>query len=245
MYVAALLRCSTSMMRVGCLPRRCKQAALLLVCAASALNAQAADEAPNAPASVLSAQPDSVEAKPVLEGAAAQAAELDKPLRGVSMQAHVGGGYSVLDRKIASSTTFPQLTGRNELLGAGPAVDVTLGVDLLQWLSLQISGGMTLAGARRADYVHSLAQSYGAVGVRVSLPFRARWNVNLAPAIGYFRQDNEVDPPQSGVGILGQVGVEYFAHVRHFSLGADLAIQAPLAPTRVFIGVLPHVRYTF
>lgn len=189
--------------------------------------------------------PTTNEAAASLEGQAAQAEAMDKPLRGVSMQAHVGGGYTVMSQKIGVNTTFPQLTGQSELLGAGPAVDVTLGVDILSWLSLQLTGGMTLSGARRADYVHSLSQSYGAVGVRFAVPFRDRWVVNFAPAVGYFRQDDEVDQAKSGVGLMGQVGAEYYAHVRHFSVGADLAVQAPLAPTRVFIGVMPHVRYTF
>lgn len=247
MNVAAPKRFSTSR-RATCTtlaPRMLrilpKSVSWALVIGTASLVHAAPDERP----AVAPQVQESAEQPTALESSAAQAAQMDKPLRGISMQAHVGGGYMVLDQKIPANTQFPQLGGRNELLGAGPAVAATLGVDLLEWLSLELTGGMTLSGARRADYVHSLSQGYGAIGARFGLAFWDRWKLNLTPAIAYYHQDNEVDVASSGVGLMGQVGVEYYAHVRHFSVGADLAVQAPLTPTRVFIGVMPHVRYTF
>jgi hypothetical protein len=130
-------------------------------------------------------------------------------------------------------------------LGAGPAGDVVLGIDLLSFLGLQVTGGVTFAGGRRPDYAHSLVQSYVAIGPRFTLPVDARWAVNLAPSFAYFHQDDGIGAAASGAGIVATAGVEYWAHVRHFSVGADLNVQVPLAPTRLFVGILPHVRYTF
>lgn len=188
----------------------------------------------------------------------ARAATLERPMRGLSMQMHVGGGYWVMNRKIPMNTTYPTLVGRSEMVGAGPSIDGVLGLDVLPFMGVQIAGGMTLGGARRSDYMHSLAASYGAVGLRFNIPLshlrrgvvtktqsQDRWFLNLTPSFAYFMQSDDIESPKSGAGILLAAGLEYAAHVRHFSLGADLVVQAPLAPTRVFIGLMPHVRYTF
>lgn len=188
----------------------------------------------------------------------ARIATLERPMRGLSLQMHVGGGYWALNRKIPPNTTYPTLSGKSEMVGAGPSIDGVLGLDVLPFMAVQIAGGMTLGGARRTDYMHSLAASYGAVGLRFNIPLshlrrgaveknptNDRWFLNITPSFAYFTQNDEIDAPKSGAGVLLAAGLEYAAHVRHFSLGADLVVQAPLAPTRVFIGIMPHVRYTF
>ena len=41
------------------------------------------------------------------------------------------------------------------------------------------------------------------------------------------------------------LGFEYFVHVRHFSVGADVTAFATTVPHRVFVGLVPRMKYTF
>lgn len=41
------------------------------------------------------------------------------------------------------------------------------------------------------------------------------------------------------------LGMEYFTHLRHFSVGVDLVLGAMLWPFQLHTGVVPHVKYSF
>lgn len=196
------------------------------------------DAKPAAPAkdanALLSASQSSQETQP-----------LEEIVHGVFMQMRVGGGYLVKSSTIPPDPFFPTLAGQSESFGAGPAVDFALGYDISDNFALQLVGGMTFSGGRRTDRVRGLAIVYGGVGARVSIPMNERLNLVVSPNIGYASSTTAVEAATSGLMVAVNGGFEYFVHVRHISLGADLSVQAPFDPVRVFVGILPYIRYAF
>ena len=67
----------------------------------------------------------------------------------------------------------------------------------------------------------------------------------MSGAATFVQADNGVDDAESGAGVLVGTGLEYYVHVRHFSVGIDLTALAPLSPTRVFVALTPRLKYTF
>lgn len=188
---------------------------------------------------------DDLEAAPQASASAAPA--LVEVVRGAYVEMRSGIGYTVLGKKVGNEVAaeYPQVPGQSESLGVGAAVDLALGYEFTDGVALQLLGGVALANSRRQDYVRGIGITYGGLGLRLQIPLRDRLHMILAPGIAYARSDNAVERPTVGMMVVGSAGFEYYAHVRHFSLGADLSVLAPLTPLRIFVAVMPHIKYTF
>ncbi|HET6343911.1 MAG TPA: hypothetical protein VFH51_03215 [Myxococcota bacterium] len=200
-----------------------------------------------APAIAESAKAPRQEDGPDSPKAQAQAgtAPLEEIVHGAYAQMRAGGGYMVKSSSIDPNPTFPQLAGQSESMGAGTEIDFALGYDVADSLGLQLVGGMAAVSGRRQDWVRGLSLGYGGAGLRLSMPMGDRLNLVVAPSFVYCWQSLAVEKPTVGVGVMASVGFEYQVHVRHFSLGADLNVLVPMTPLRAFVGVVPHIRYTF
>ena len=168
-------------------------------------------------------------------------------VRGLFVEARVGGGYMVQNGTIPAGDPYaPQLAGETEGLGGGALVHLALGYDITELFSLQAVGGMTLASSRRRKlWVRDLALSFGGAAVRLAFDLGDRLDLLISGGGGYAMADNGVDAPQKGPVAFGGLGVEYYTHVRHFSLGLELAVLAPLSPKRLFVSLAPQLKYTF
>ena len=188
-----------------------------------------------------------LEAKVPLPAAAAPApvVDLQQPVHGLYTEAHAGLGYAVKDAPIPATANFPTLGGSPEMLGSSTWVDVAIGYEALDNVALQLSGGLHGVNGRRSDRVRGLALAYGGLGVRLGLPLATRLLVTLVPQVLLVRADSQADPAHIGLGGMLGLGIDYFVHVRHISVGIDLNGMLALDPTRILVGVAPHVRYTF
>jgi hypothetical protein len=173
------------------------------------------------------------------------AAPLEQIVHGAYAQMRTGGGYMVKSSSIDPNPAFPQLAGQSESMGAGTEIDFALGYEVADTLGLQLVGGMAAISGRRQDWVRGLSVGYGGAGLRLSMPMGDRLNLVVAPSFVYCWQSLAVEKPTVGVGAMASVGFEYYVHVRHFSLGADLNVLVPMNPVRAFVGIVPHIRYTF
>ena len=175
----------------------------------------------------------------------ASAPDLEEIVRGVYVEMRGGIGYTVLSQKIGTEAAYPQLQGVAEGLGTGAAIDMALGYEFTDFIAAQLLGGMSLLNGTRSDRVRGVSVVYGGLGLRLQIPLRERVHLIVAPGVTYSKSDNAVDPASTGLGIIASVGFEYYVHVRHFSLGVDLTAVVPTAPVRGYVGVMPHVKYTF
>lgn len=174
-----------------------------------------------------------------------EAAPLEEIVHGFFMQMRVGGGYMVKGSTIPQDNAFPTLQGASESFGSGPAVDFALGYEVADTVALQLIGGMTFSGGRRTDRVRGLAITYGGAGIRLAIPMSERLNLVIAPNIAYASSSTAVEAAMDGLMVVLNGGFEYYVHVRHISVGADLSVQAPFDPLRIFVGILPYIRYAF
>ena len=168
-------------------------------------------------------------------------------LFGVDDAAFAGEGEEVRGTAKISDAgpAYPTLNGQGECLSTASGVDLSLGYDVTDNVGIHVTGGVLAAVGCRNDRVRALGIAYGGLGARFRLALSERLHVAISPQIAYARTDNGVEKAKTGalIGIAG--GIEYYVHVRHFSIGAELALLAPLSPTRVVLGLQPHVRYTF
>lgn len=235
-------------------PRSWILSAVALLASPSIASAQdAADEIIAAPADEEPAEPDAPEqvaAPPeaVATGSVSDQAApgtLQSIVRGLYLEARVGGGYGVVSADIPDDPVFPLLAGESEQLGAGSQIGFHLGYDVTDSLALELVSGATFISGRRTDRVRDVGLLYGGIGARLSFELERRLNLNLAGAATFVQADNGVDDLESGAGVLAGVGLEYFVHVRHFSIGIDLSALAPFSPSRVFVALTPRLKYTF
>jgi hypothetical protein len=189
-------------------------------------------------------------AEPAKSDAPKAQAETPAPLaaivRGLYVEARLGGGYMVAEQKIPKNDKYyPELSGKPERLGPGTMMHLALGVDLLDAVALQAVGGSTLVSSTRKTRVRDLGLVFGGAGLRFSLPMSERLRFVVAAAGVYVQSDNGVEKAETGAGAFGNLGLEYFVHVRHFSIGLDASVLAPFSPARVFVGLGPQIKYTF
>lgn len=176
----------------------------------------------------------------------ASGASLEDRISGFFIEARAGGGTMVLNESIEENIYFPQLSNVSEGLGAGTQLEVGLGYDISERIALELLLGGAFISGTRSDIVIDLSVVYAALGVRIGIPLAERLDLSILPAAGYAISDTSLEQQSGPYARLG-VGIEYFVHLRHFSLGIELAATAPNLTqlSRLFIGVSPHVKYTF
>ncbi|OGQ91740.1 MAG: hypothetical protein A2289_11845 [Deltaproteobacteria bacterium RIFOXYA12_FULL_58_15] len=168
-------------------------------------------------------------------------------VRGFYVDARMGGGFTLVSADMSKELqlAYPD-AGVSEELGAGAHVHFSAGYDISEQIALQLLGGATLiSGRRTADPVRDLSLVFGGVGARLAIDLTNRLDLVSAIGVAFISASNSVDEAESGVGILGNVGLEYYVHIRHFSVGVDLSVLAPMSPFRLFLGISPTVKYTF
>jgi len=178
-----------------------------------------------------------------------QAAPLASVVRCFYIEAKGTGGYTVVDQKIPNTpslaASYPQAVGQKEKLGGTAGLQLNVGYDLSDNIALQLVGGELFASGRRSDVARDLSLAYGGIQARVAFDLTDRLDVLASAGVAYGSQNNQVEKADKGAGILGGIGLEYYVHVRHFSVGLELSAIAPTSPSRVFIGLSPQIKYTF
>lgn len=216
--------------------------ALSLAVSTVALSARAQADAP-APASPSEGAADGV-SEQGQGGAPRTRAPLAAVVRGLFLEMRVGGGYAVVDADVPSDPAFPDLEG-SEGLGSSMLMGMSLGYDVHEAFAVEVLAGASLVSGTRQDRVRDLALFYGGVGLRGAFELTERTRIAIGAGGGFVRADNAVEAVESGPALLGTFGLEYFAHVRHFSLGLDANVLAALSPSRVVVGLTPKLKYTF
>lgn len=179
-----------------------------------------------------------------------QADPIASVVRGFYIEAKATGGYTLSDQKLEAplvgpGTPYPQAAGQSEKLGGTAGLQLNIGYDLTDNIALQAVVGEMFVSGRRSDIVRDLAVAYGGLQARVAIDLTDRLDLLLSGGVAYASQSNQVEKAEKGAAVLGGVGLEYYVHVRHFSVGLELSALAPLSPTRVFIGLSPTIKYTF
>jgi hypothetical protein len=184
-------------------------------------------------------------------GLEAQAASAPAAIvRGLFTAMRLDGGYMVARQKIklsdAEKAQLPaSLDGQDEGYGAGRMLEVELGYDITPVFAVEALGGVSLVSGTRSDRVRDLGVYFGGLGLRVSPAFSERWRFVIAAGAGYADAEDAISPAQRGPAAFGNVGVEYYVHVRHFSVALEASMLAPLQPLRIFVGLGPELKYTF
>jgi hypothetical protein len=169
-------------------------------------------------------------------------------VRGLYVEARLGGGLMLKSASLADSVINEHRLspGASEDLGSGAFVHLTLGYDLNDFFAVQASGGVTLvAGTRGQEPVRDLSMAFVGMGARLAFKLAERLHVLASMGVVYLSADNAIESPKTGVAVLAGSGIEYYVHVRHFSVGIDVSVLAPLSPLRLFVGVGPTIKYTF
>jgi opacity protein-like surface antigen len=178
-----------------------------------------------------------------------QAAPLASIVRGFYIEAKGTGGYTVSDQKVPTTpslaASYPQAVGKDEKLGSTAGLQLNIGYDLTNNIALQALAGQLFATGTRTDVVRDLSIVYGGVQARVAINLTDRLNLLTSAGVAYASQNNMVEKAQKGAALLGGLGIEYYVHVRHFSVGLEVSALAPTSPTRVFVGLSPQIKYTF
>ncbi len=168
-------------------------------------------------------------------------------VRGVFVEARVGGGYMVVTAPIGFHESYPNLDpDTSEGLGTGSTIQIAAGYDLNDRVSLQVVAGAVLAASRRrAEPVRDLSLLFGGAGARIAIQVAHRVDLVTSIGLGYANSDNAVENAKGGAAVFGGVGVEYYVHVRHFSVGVDISVLVPFSPFRLWIAATPQIKYTF
>lgn len=194
---------------------------------------------------------DGVDEQPRAETRAetsAEGAALEAVVRGFFLEARVGGGYSVVSGSVPrDDPVFPELgrVGASEALGGGAQIGFHVGYDLTDSVAIQAVTGATFIDGRRTDRVRDVSLFYGGGGIALSFELQRRLELDVHAAAIFVESDTAVEVAETGLGIMGGAGLEYYVHVRHFSIGVDVTAVAPLSPSRIFIGLTPRIKYTF
>lgn len=200
------------------------------------------------------AQPDAQrdapgsEAAPPVSEASEQASSprqsINPILRGFYVETRVGGGYTVAQPTVEPTDAYPQLSG-SEGYGGGVLLQLAVGYDITDFLAFEAIGGGALLAGTRSDRVRDLGLYFGGAGLRGVYDLSKRLKVIGGLAGAYATANNGVEAPESGPMLLASGGVEYFVHVRHFSVGLSAMAALPLSPLRAIIGLAPQIKYTF
>jgi hypothetical protein len=203
----------------------------------------AVEEKTAAPAEAAKPPP---KAEAEAQAAAPAPEKLASIVRGLYVEMQVGGGYMVADQKYTKpDPTFPQLKGKSEKLGPGALMHMALGFDLTDNFAFELFGGNELVSGGRTDKVRDMALTFGGAGLRLAFDMDERLDFTITAGGALCRADNGVEKPTSSPAGYLDLGLEYYVHVRHFSVGMDVTVLAPLSPFRAFVGLGPQVKYTF
>jgi hypothetical protein len=157
----------------------------------------------------------------------------------------------VLRQKIKASTATADpaaanYVGKDEGYGRGSMLQFELGYDINPTLAVELLGGQSLVSGTRSDRVRDLSVSYGGLGVRLAPSLKGeRLRFVVMAGVGYASANDTVEKAEAGAAAFANVGIEYYVHVRHFSVGIDASVMAPLAPMRLFVAVGPQLKYSF
>ena len=231
------------------------QALLILVAITGAPVLVSAQESKNAtPLPAATTEP--AQAQATAEPAPPQ--KVQAVVRGLYIEGTLGGGYmvnnakNVIDRKPDDKTGFERKNPiysqapAADSLGTGSTVQMAVGYDLTDFLALQAVGGAFMVSSMSdREPVRDLGMVFGGVGARGGVGLSDRLRVNGSAALAYVSADNHVEAADAGVAVLVGAGLEYYVHVRHFSVGLELSAFVPFSPMRVFIGLAPSIKYTF
>jgi len=182
-------------------------------------------------------KPTEAAAPPKAAAAAAEPKKLEAVVHGLYIETRFGGGAMLLGRKLEGP-----LEGA-ESLGGGVLMQLGAGYDVTSVVALQFIGGSTLVSGKKR--LRDLALYYGGVGARVSMALDERLNVVVLAGGAMARVDDAVEPAKTSPAVLATLGIEYYVHVRHFSIGLDASVLAPIGPMRLFLGLGPQLKYTF
>jgi len=177
---------------------------------------------------------------------------LKSVVRGLYADARVGGGYVIKDANVDPDPVYPNMKG-SEALGAGSMLVVGVGYDLSDSIALEALGGSVLAAGNRGEKVRDLVFVFAAAGARLAFEIKPRLNFSISAGVGYVSADDGVAASRAGVAALLGAGIEYYVHVRHFSVGLDLLIPAFFTKSaatgeqqsRILVAVTPRLKYTF
>lgn len=191
------------------------------------------------------AKPADVPPAPV---AAAQTTTAPAPLAAVVRGAYLGvrmsGGYMVLGANIKNPPNA-NISGK-EKYGVGTMLQFELGYDLTPTVALELLGGQSFVSGTRSDWVRDLSVTYGGLGVRLAPSLKGeRLRFVVMGGVGYASANNAVEKAEAGVAAFANFGLEYYVHVRHFSVGIDASVMAPLQPLRMLVTVGPQLKYSF
>jgi len=165
-------------------------------------------------------------------------------VRGLFVGAKLTGGYMVADRDVGNPTN-PSISKSSEKMGLGGGITMAMGYDISESIAVQaLAGALNVAG-RRADRPRDLAFFHLGIGARVAFGLSERLDAIVEPGALYVWRDNGVKSPRGGFGASLNAGVEYYVHVRHFSVGIMLSAFAPVEPFRLYLGITPTLKYTF
>ncbi|MBN1962114.1 MAG: adventurous gliding motility protein CglE [Deltaproteobacteria bacterium] len=174
-------------------------------------------------------------------------APLKAVVRGFFIGTRFSMGYMVLRQKIDDVQNWPVLTQqkKDEGYGLGTMLQLEVGYDITPLIAIEVLGGASLINGTRKDRVRDLGVMFGGLGLRVAPRINDRFRAVVAAGAGYANADNAVDEAETGAVAFINGGIEYYVHVRHFSIGIDVTILCPVQPMRLFVGLGPQVKYTF
>ncbi|MEZ4272655.1 MAG: adventurous gliding motility protein CglE [Myxococcota bacterium] len=180
----------------------------------------------------------------VEETAAKGAKDLRAVVRGLYLEARVGGGAIIKGADVEGDDGFNGVLSGDEGTGFGTSVAMSVGYDIADSFALEFNTGGVMASGGRSDRVRDISMLYAGVSGRLLLG-SGRLKYTVTPGISYVRADNAVETPDSGIAATVRTGIEYFVHVRHFSVGIEALAFVPLSPLRMFVGLTPTLKYTF
>ena len=172
-----------------------------------------------------------------------------KPLkaivRGLYLEARPGVSATVLNAEVVTPDPFnPGISGKQGK-GVGAAVFLSLGYDVNESVAIELIGGGTMVSGDRRDQVRDLSVLVAGAGARLSFSLGERLRLVAAPGVALVQASTVVDSADTGFGALIRGGLEYYVHVRHFSVGFEVLALTAFSPTRVLIGATPTIKYTF
>jgi hypothetical protein len=164
--------------------------------------------------------------------------------RGFYWQLGLTGVSGIVSATVEAGDDFPEITG-TEKLGVGSGFSAQIGYDLTHWIGVRVNGGLLMVQGGRSDQIRDLVVAYGGAELLGMLAVSERLNFRFGIGGMYVFADNLIETPTKGVGVSGRGGIEYFTRLRHFSIGVDLEVLFPLQPVRLFVALVPTLKYTF
>ncbi len=186
-------------------------------------------------------------------------------VRGLYVESHAGGGYAT-GRPVTDDRFNTGLRG-TEGDGASVMIGMNFGYDVSDTFSLQLMTSLSLVSSTRRKKIRDLSIGFAGAAARMAFPLSDRLHMTVLAGAGFASVSNAVDPvakpaeglspeeldtfyatsstASGGPAIIGGFGLEYFVHVRHFSVGVQLTTLVPVRPFRIAGHLAPFVKYTF